>query len=82
MGAGLRVRPDGSRIVSASEDKTLKVWDAASETQPSTAKGHTDAVLGCAYSPDGSRIVSASWDKTLKVWDVASGAELAHPDRT
>jgi WD40 repeat protein len=67
---------DGSIIVSASSDKTLKVWDRRSGAELRTLTGHTESVEACAISRDGSIIVSASLDKTLKVWDSHSGAEL------
>ena len=67
--------PDGKRIVSGSEDKTVKVWDAATGQETLTLKGHTGAVTSVAFSPDGKRIVSGSEDKTVKVWDAATGQE-------
>ena len=70
---GCAVSPDGAFIVSASYDKTLKVWDARSGEARLTLQGHTAEVTGCAVSPDGTFIVSASRDHTLKVWDVRSG---------
>jgi WD40 repeat protein len=68
---------DGSHIVSASSDETLKLWDANTGAELLTLAGHTNWVLACAFSPDGSCIVSASWDETLKLWDAQTGAELA-----
>ena len=70
---GCAVSPDGAFIVSASRDKTLKVWDAGSGEARLTLHGHTNGVRGCAVSPDGAFIVSASLDETLKVWDARSG---------
>jgi WD40 repeat protein len=67
------VTPDGRRVVSASWDHTLKVWDLASGRVEATLEGHTDCVAACAVTPDGRRVVSASADKTLKLWDLASG---------
>ena len=68
--------PDSQRLVSGSDDQTLKVWDAASGACLLTLKGHEDGVLSCGWSPDGQRLVSGSSDQTLKVWDAASGACL------
>ena len=68
--------PDGSRIVTASDDKTAKVWDAKSGAEILTLKGHTGVVTSASFSPDGSRIVTGSYDKTAKVWDAKSGAEV------
>jgi WD40 repeat protein len=61
--------PDGTRIVSGSNDETLKIWDAASGAELLTLSGHTSYVNAVAYSPDGARIVSGSADNTPKVWD-------------
>ena len=65
---------DGCYILSASNDGTLKVWDAASGALCFTLDGHTQIVNSGVYSPDGRHILSASDDGTLKVWDAASGA--------
>ena len=73
--------PDGSRIVTASEDKTARVWDAVSGKQVVALRGHEGMVLSAAFSPDGSRIVTASEDKTARVWDAASGKEIVGPAR-
>src|SRR5579871_4127378 len=70
------VSADGARAVSASSDKTLKVWDLETGRAPRTLEGHTGEVWSVAVSPDGQRAVSASSDKTLKVWDLETGREI------
>ncbi len=71
------ISPDGRRVVSASYDNTLKVWDLETGRELATLQGHVDSVTACAVTPDGRRVVSASWDNTLKVWDLETGRELA-----
>ena len=68
--------PDGNRIVSASDDNTVRVWDASTGAELLELEGHTDRVRSASFSPDGNRIVSASWDNTVRVWDASTGAEL------
>ncbi|MGH9938894.1 MAG: hypothetical protein ACREAM_21850, partial [Blastocatellia bacterium] len=73
---GCAFSPDGQLIVSASHDRTLKVWDAMTGEMLRTLEGHSSSVIGCAFSPDGQLIVSASDDRTLKVWDAMTGQML------
>jgi WD40 repeat protein len=63
-------------VVSASHDKTLKLWDLGTGALVATLEGHAAGVSACAVTPDGRRMVSASGDQTLKVWDLASGTCL------
>ena len=67
---------DGQTAVSASRDKTLKVWDVGSGCELLTMDGYSDYV-GAAISHDGRLAASASLDQTLKVWDVETGVTLA-----
>jgi hypothetical protein len=69
--------PDGKRIASASWDKTVKIWDAATGTLIRTLTGHSSSVISAVFSPDGKRIASASADSTVKIWDAATGKLLA-----
>jgi Sec-independent protein secretion pathway component TatC len=68
---------DGRLAVSASHDKTLKVWDLETGRELRTLSGHSGEVWGVAVSGDGRRAVSASSDRTLRVWDLETGAEVA-----
>jgi WD40 repeat protein/transcriptional regulator with XRE-family HTH domain len=68
--------PDSKRIGTASQDKTARIWDAATGRLLLTLSGHTDSVNGIVFSPDGKRIATTSDDHTAKVWDAATGKEL------
>jgi WD40 repeat protein len=70
------VSGDGKRIVSGSEDRTVKVWDAQTGKNLLTLTGHTMAVTSVALSSDGKRVVSGSRDRTLRVWDTQTGKDL------
>ena len=62
--------PDGRRVVSASDDRTLKVWDVATGKCVATLEGHSGGVRSVAMFPDGRRVVSGSTDNALKFWGV------------
>ena len=59
---------DGRFAVSASSDKSLKVWDLANKTVIRSLEGHSDAVETVIIADDG-QIVSGSSDCTIRVWD-------------
>jgi dipeptidyl aminopeptidase/acylaminoacyl peptidase len=69
--------PDGSRIATAGDDRTARLWDAASGKQLAVLEGHTDSIHCVAFSPDGRRVATAGEDRTARVWDVESGKQLA-----
>ncbi|KAF7358415.1 WD40 repeat-like protein [Mycena venus] len=74
--------PDGGRVVSGSNDGTVRVWDAqtgAPVVRP--FEGHSARVKCVAFSPDRERIVSGSKDDTVRVWDARTGALVTRPFR-
>ena len=72
--------PSGTRVVTGSRDKTIRIWDVESGSvvgEPLT--GHTDSVCSVAYSPDGRCIISGSFDRTIRIWDAETGASVGDP---
>ena len=60
--------PDGTRVVSGSSDKTIRIWDVVSGAPISEPlEGHTDGVYSVAFSPDGTQIVSSSHNHTVRI---------------
>jgi WD40 repeat protein len=82
--------PDGQRIATASEDNTVKVWDARTGQMLLPLQGHTYTVASVAFSPDGQRIVSGAGELNnsvplggehqkpgeVKVWDAQTGQQI------
>lgn len=60
--------PNGKQIVSASEDKSIRIWDLMTGDCLWVIKDDTDSVLSASFSPDGKRIVSASRNE-IRIWD-------------
>ena len=67
LGVHLALSPDERRLVSASGDGTLRLWDLAS-SESRILRGHTGAVTAVAFSADGKQIVSSGADGTVRVW--------------
>ncbi|QIG52534.1 hypothetical protein G5V57_17990 [Nordella sp. HKS 07] len=68
--------PDGTRVVTASSDKTARLWDVATGKPLGEPLHHESAVWSAAFSPDGTRVVTASRDKTARIWDVRRAVVL------
>ena len=62
--------PDGKIFASASEDKTVKLWNARPATLISTLTGHTGRIVSVSFHPNGKILASGSEDGTVKLWDV------------
>ncbi len=73
---GVAWSPDGKRLVTASNDRTARIWNAKRGSELTVLRGHDDWVWGVAWSPDGKRLVTASIDRTARIWDANSGREL------
>lgn len=70
------INSDGTKIVTASGDKTARVWDLArgKELIKFTLESEVETA---AFNPDSTKVVSISKDFSVRVWDTTSGKELA-----
>jgi WD40 repeat protein len=71
------VAPDGTWLVSAGADHTVRLWDVATLEQRAVFTGHTDAVLGVTVARDGSWVASTGADHTARIWAAATGRTVA-----
>ncbi len=67
------ISPDGHTAISASDDRTVILWDIETGEVLRRFEGHTDKVTSVAFMPDGSSVISGSYDTTIIQWDIQTG---------
>lgn len=72
----LDMAPDGRTIVSASHDRSVRVWEVATGRTRTVLFGHEGPVQGVCATPDGRRAISAASDGVLILWDLETGGVL------
>jgi ribosome assembly protein 4 len=66
----VKFSPDGRWLLSASFDKSVKLWDGLNGKFLATMRGHVGPVYQLAWASDSRMFVSASKDSTIKVWEL------------
>jgi WD40 repeat protein len=72
------VTPDGRRFVSASNDRTAKVWDASSGSELFTLKGHKGFVCSVSIASDSYRVATGAMDGEVIIWSLRDAGQLAN----
>jgi len=71
-----RFSSDGSQVLTASTDRTARLWDVKTSARTAELRqGHAFLVSGAALFPDGQTLATAAADDSVRVWDIRSGAE-------
>ena len=70
---------DGQYAISASWDKTLRLWELNKKKCMAIFNGHTDDVLSVSFSKGNRQIISAGRDKTMKLWNIHGDCKHTTP---
>ena len=73
----LRFTPDGKRLVSAGDDRTIRQWDVTTGKVIAILKGHMAPIIATTITADGKILLSVGQDGSVLLWDLATGKLLA-----
>jgi len=68
--------PDGSRLLTASWDRTARLWDVAFGRELRALRGHSAEIEGCDISPDGRFALTGGRDGRVILWNIESGERI------
>ncbi len=71
--------PDGKTVLTGGDDRTARLWDAATGQPIGQPLHHQATVVAVAFSPDGKTILTGSEDRTARLWDAATGQPIGSP---
>ncbi|TWT77631.1 Serine/threonine-protein kinase PknD [Posidoniimonas polymericola] len=72
-----RFSHDGSRVITASRDRSSKLWDSANGKLLTTfQEGHEYLASSAVLFDAGRRMATSAGDSSVRVWDVGAGSEL------
>jgi WD40 repeat protein len=73
----LAYNPKGNRLASASEDRTVRIWDSISGVELITLTGGKNPFKSVSFSADGTMLVATDGDRRIFFWDTRTRGQQA-----
>lgn len=70
------IMPDGKRIITAGDDRIIRIWDIGSAKVLKTLEGHQTQITSLQITSDGKSLLSYSIDGIIKCWNLDKGSEF------
>jgi WD40 repeat protein len=70
----IAISPGSDWLVTASADRSVRLWNASTGAERLALTGHTDRVNAVAIAADGTWLATAGADRSVRIWDAAGGA--------
>ena len=72
--------PDGTTLVSADSDKTVRLWNVETATYSTILSQYRAEISSLVFSPDGKTIASSGYD-SLSLWNAETGEHITDLNR-
>jgi len=69
--------PNGAKIITASSDRTCRLWAVETGECLQVLEGHSDEIFSCAFNYTGETIITGSKDNTCRIWRDSTFQNLA-----
>jgi len=68
-----QLSPDGKQVLTASHDRTARIWRSDGRGEPTIFRGHKRPITVATYGPRGQRVLTASTDGMVRIFAAGGG---------